>query len=152
MYFVAGTRTQKARAMCCRILVTLVVAAVRVASPLLMLPLIIATFSGFKLGGGYRFELKLKVNCFWCLPDSLTFLRDVRRTVITWKGLKYWFCVYVGGRGWGGGCFVACASTILFNIDYLYVLKERFSVRHTENCGTTVHIEFIYVMVIVRPT
>ena len=91
MYFVAGTDTRKARAMCCRILVTLVVAAVPVASALLMLPLIIATFSGFKLGG--RFELKLKVNCFWCLPDSLTFLCDMRRTVITRKGLKYGFCV-----------------------------------------------------------
>ena len=52
MYFVAGTCTQKARAMCCRILVTLLVAAVPVASPLLILPLIIARFSGFKFGVG----------------------------------------------------------------------------------------------------
>jgi hypothetical protein len=51
-YFAVGTRTQKAPTMCCRILVTLVVAAVPVASPLLMLPLIIATFCGFKLLGG----------------------------------------------------------------------------------------------------
>lgn len=52
-----------ASAECLRIMVKLV-AVVVLVSCLLMLPVMIDTFCGFKLGGGYRFGLKLKVNCF----------------------------------------------------------------------------------------
>ena len=154
MYFVAATCTQKAPAICCPVLVTLVVAAVPVASRLLMLPLIIATFSGFKLrgvvGGGGR-GTGLNWNWKWIAFGDCPTL-----DIFTWheensnrlKGIKILVYVYMWG-GWGRGCFVACAST---STVYLYVLKERLSVRHTENGGTAVYIEFICVRVIVPAT
>jgi hypothetical protein len=127
--------------MCCRILVTLVVPAVPVASPLLMLPLIIATFSGFKLRGW---------GAVWTETESeLLLVPAPLFDIFTWheensnglKGIEILVCVCVCG----GGGVVACASTIQCNIVYLYVLKERFSVRHTEYGGATVCIGFTYV-------
>ena len=111
------------------------VAVVVLVSCLLMLPVMIDTFCGFKLGvgggGGYRFGLKLKVNCFLVLAhlcDIFTWHEECSNNV---RGIKMWG----GGGAWG--CFVACASTIPFNVICLCVLREGFSARHIEDTGTT---------------